>query len=134
VVAYYSHVVHFNEVCNAIDHLKLHKQEEICGLSSDFFINAPQVLYVHISMLITGMLVHGHSPSLLTKSTIIPIIKSSNVDKNDSANYRAISLSSILCKIIDLFVINRYSGFLITSPNQFGFKPIEARPPYVHRW
>jgi len=32
-------------------------------------------------------------------------------------------LSSILCKIIDLIVINRYSGFLITSPNQFGFKP-----------
>jgi len=114
------HVVHFNKVCNAIYHLKLHKQEGICGLSSDFFINAPQVLYVYISMLITAMLVHGHYPSLLTKSTIIPIIKDSNVDENDSANYRAISFSSILCKII---VINRYSSFLITSPNQFGFKP-----------
>jgi len=40
------HVVHFIEVCNAIDHLKLHKQEGICGLSSDFFIIAPQVLYI----------------------------------------------------------------------------------------
>jgi len=82
------HVVHFNEVCNAIDHLKLHKQEGICGSSSDFFINAPQVLYINSSMLITAMLVHGHSPSLLTKSTIIPFIKGGNVDKNDSANYR----------------------------------------------
>jgi len=51
------HVVRFNVVCNAIDHLKLHKREGICGLSSDFFINALQVLYVHISMLITAMLV-----------------------------------------------------------------------------
>jgi len=75
------HVVHFNEVSNAIDHLKLYKQEGICGLSSDFFINAPQVLYVHVSMLNTAMLVHGHSPSLSTKRTIIPIIKGSNVDK-----------------------------------------------------
>jgi len=45
------------------------------------------------------------------------------IDKNDSANYRAISLSSILCKIIDLIVNNRYSSFLITFPNQFGLKP-----------
>jgi len=70
-------------------------------------------------LLITSMFVHGHSPSLLTKSLII---KGSNIDKNDSANYRAIILSSILCKIIDLIIINRYSA-LITSPNQFGFKP-----------
>ena len=111
------HIMHYNEVCDAIDHLKLHKQEGKCGLSSEFFINAPHVLYVHISMLITAMLVHGHSPSMLTKSTIRPIIKGTNVKKNDSANYRAISLSSILCKIIDLIVINRYSDCLITSPN-----------------
>ena len=73
----YEHVALFNEDCDAIDHLKLHQQEGICGLSSDFFINAPQVMYVHISMLITAMLVHGHSPSMLTKSTITPIIKGS---------------------------------------------------------
>ena len=79
------HVVHFNKVCDAIDHLKLHKQEGICGLSSAFFIYALQVMYVctyvHISMLITAMLVHCHSPSMLTKSTIIPITKSSIVNK-----------------------------------------------------
>ena len=40
-------------------------------------------MYVHISMLITTMLVHGHSPSMLTRSMIIPIIKGSNVNKND---------------------------------------------------
>ena len=133
------HVVHFEEVCNAIVHLKLHNQEGICGSSSDIFIYAPQLMYVHISMLITAMLVHGHSPSMLTKSTIIPITKGSSVDNNDSANYRAISLSSFLGKIIDLFVINRYSDCLITSPNQIGFKPIPASnlgalPLCVHRW
>ena len=62
-------------------------------------------MYVHISMLITAMLVHGHSPSMLTKSTILPITTGSHVNENDYANYRAISLSSILCKIIDLIVI-----------------------------
>ena len=69
------------------------------------------------------MLVHGHAPSILTTSTIIPIAKGTNLNKSDSANYRAISLSSIICKIIDLIVINRYSDCLVTSPNQFGFKP-----------
>jgi hypothetical protein len=61
--------------------------------------------------------------STLTTSTIISIAKGTNLNKSDSANYRAISLSSIICKIIDLIVINKYSGCLVTSSNQFGFKP-----------
>ena len=80
-------------------------------------------MQVHLAMLITAMLVHGHAPSVLTICKIIPIAKGNNVNKNDSANYCAISLSSILCKIIDHIVINRYSDCLITSSNQFGFKP-----------
>ena len=119
----HDHIVHFSEVCDAIYHLKAYKHEGVCGLSSDFFINAPHELFVHVAMLITAMLVHGHAPSILTTSTIIPIAKGTNLNKSDSAYYRAISLSSIICKIIDLIVINRYSDCLVTSPNQFGFKP-----------
>jgi Reverse transcriptase (RNA-dependent DNA polymerase) len=74
-------------------------------------------------MLITAMLVHGHAPSILNTSTIIPTAKGTNLNKSDSANYRAIPLSSIICKIIDLIVIKQYSDCLVTSSSQFGFKP-----------
>lgn len=116
-------IVHVSEVLNAIEHLKANKQEGLCGLSSDFFINAGYDMSVHIALLISAMFVHGFSPSLLTVSTIIPIPKGNTIDKCDSCNYRAISLSSILCKIIDLVVIARYGDCLVTSSNQFGFKP-----------
>ena len=71
----HDHIVHFSEVCDAIYHLKAYKHEGVCGLSSDFFINAPHELFVHVAMLITAMLVHGHAPSILTTNTIIRIAK-----------------------------------------------------------
>jgi hypothetical protein len=115
-------VVHPNEIYNAVEHLKSNKHEGVCGLTSDFFINASMDMSVHLSILVTSMLIHGHAPSQLTISTIIPIPKS-NDSKNESINYRAISLSSIICKVIDLVIIHRFGDLLITSPNQFGFKP-----------
>ena len=80
-------------------------------------------LHIHLSLLITAMLVHGYTPSHLTTSIIIPILKGYGVDKTLSCNYRAISLSSVVGKIIDLLILNRYSDKLVTSNNQFGFKP-----------
>ena len=117
------YVVKASEVYEMIGYLKANKNEGLCGLSSDFFINGPPELSIHIALLITAMLSHGFSPSLLTVSTIIPIPKGNQVNLSESANYRAITLSSILCKIIDLIVINRYGECLNTSVNQFGFKP-----------
>jgi hypothetical protein len=116
------YVVNPNEIFNAIEHLKSNKHEGVCGLTSDFFINASVDMSVHLAILVTSMLIHGHVSSQLTTSTIIPIPKSNDC-KNESANYRAISLSSIICKVIDLVIINRYGDLLATSPNQFGFKP-----------
>jgi hypothetical protein len=118
----YDHVVHCHEVGDAIQHLKSNKNEGVCGLSSDFFKNASAELHVHIALLITAMLTHGYAPSQLTTSTIIPIPKGNNADKTSSGNYRAISLSSIIVKIVDLIILDRYSDKLITSDHQLGFK------------
>jgi hypothetical protein len=117
------HIVHYYEIIDAVHSLKANKHEGVRGLSSDFFINASVDLYIHLALLITAMLSHGHTPSQLSTSTIIPIPKGHNADKSLSCNYRAISLSSIVGKIIDLIIINRYSDKLVTSDNQFGFKP-----------
>ena len=41
---------------------------------------------------------------------------------SDSANYRGIALSSILGKIFDSYVLNRYDSMLTSLNLQFGFK------------
>ena len=51
------------------------------------------------------MLHHGHAYDKLLLSTICPIIKDKRKSIDDSDNYRSISLSSILSKLIDVIII-----------------------------
>jgi hypothetical protein len=112
--------------CLASNRLSLHSLRaravslrQLCFL----FINASPELHIYSALLCTLMLTHGFSPSLLTLSTIIPIPKGNHVNLNDSSNYRSITLSSIIGKLIDLIVINRYGDKLMSTSNQFSFKP-----------
>jgi len=45
---------------------------------------------VYVSMLFTGMTVHGFAPDDLRLSTIVPIPKGKNINMTDSSNYRGI--------------------------------------------
>ena len=111
-----------NDVMSAINKLKSNKNDGNKGLSSDHLKVGSNELSVHISLLLTGILVHGCVPDDMAVSTVIPIPKGRNANFADSANYRGISLSSMFGKIFDLIVINRYSASLFTSDLQFGFK------------
>ena len=115
-------VIRASEIKEAILKLKLNKSDGIIGLQSDNFVNAGDDLHVHLAMLLTGCFMHGYVPDELCGSSIIPIPKGNNSDRSDSNNYRGISLSSIVCKIIDLILLSRYSDLLCTSELQFGFK------------
>jgi len=110
------------EVYNAIRRLNMGKSDGTAGLSSDHFLYANCDLSVHLSMLIAGLINHGCIPEELAVSTVIPIPKSRTGGLAVSDNYRGICLSSIICKIIDLVILNRYVDNLSTSQLQFGFK------------
>ena len=55
-------------------------------------------------------------------SSIIPIPKDKAGNKCNSANYRGISLSTSLSKILDIVTLERYKSTLCTSDLQFAFK------------
>jgi len=80
------------------------------------------ILSVYISLLFTGLLIHGSSPDEFVTSTVIPIPKGKGVNITDSANYRGIALGSIFGKLFDLVVLHRFSDKLCSSSLQFGFK------------
>ena len=73
-------------------------------------------------MLFTAMLVHGVIPSDISVSTLIPIPKNKMKSLNDSDNYRAIALGSIIGKLLDKIILYKYSDSFITMDHQFGFK------------
>ena len=55
-------------------------------------------------------------------STLVPLVKNKSGDLTSKDNYRPIAINSILSKIFESIILNRYSTLLETSHNQFGFK------------
>ena len=106
----------------AVHRLKSGINDGNLGLSSGYFINACNELFVHIGFLFSSLVVHGYAPSDMLWSTVNPIPKGKNTDVTDSANYRGISLSSIFGKIFDILILSRYGDHLSSSDYQFGFK------------
>jgi hypothetical protein len=120
---YHKHLVSVKSVIDAICKLKRGKQDGTSCYNSNHVINASEKFHVYLSLLLNTILVHGYPPSAFCKGSIIPIPKCTRKSLNDSNNYRAITLSSIICKIMDIVILNENKKVLVTSDVQFGFKP-----------
>jgi hypothetical protein len=91
------------DVIEAVCRLEPWKYDGCMGLSSDHVRHACDEWYIHVSMLLTAL--------TLSMSTILPIYtkgKGKSLNYSDSTNYRGIALRSILGKIYDAYVLNRY--------------------------
>ena len=112
----------FQDVKDAVLHLKAHKSDGNVGLSSDHIINASDLFFSNLASLLSTIVIHGKVPDSFLRSTVVPIPKGNNVDKSDSSSFRGIALSSVYGKIFDNIVLSRYSKMLASSELQFGFK------------
>ena len=118
----HTHSITVQQIKCAISKMQSGKSDSNEQLSSDNFKNGTHMLNLYISLLFTCMLTHGIPPSGLLLSTIIPIPKNKRGNMSDSSNYRAIALSSLLCKLFDTIIIETYEDNLITDDLQFGYK------------
>ena len=92
--------VSVNLVEQAMAKIKFGKIDANNGCSSNNFKNDTKKLNVYFSLLLTAMLTHNYVPCSMLTSTIFPIPKNRRKSLNDSDNYRAIALSSILGKLL----------------------------------
>ncbi len=102
--------------------LKHGKHDGNNGVYSDHLIHGSNALYIHLSILFSAMLRHGSVPDGLRTSTLVPIPKSKRKSVNDSNNYRAIALISILGKLLDRVLLTKCSVVFQTCDLQYGFK------------
>ena len=112
----------FHDVDKAVKRLKKGKSDDQHMLYSDHLINGGEALSAFLSMLFNCMLCHGHTPLGLLSSAFISIPKNPKASMSDSANYRSIALCSSINKLLDLLVIDKWRGKLVTSDLQFGFR------------
>ena len=111
-----------SNVIKGISVLKRDKTDIDSGHCTNHLIYSCHKLHVVLTLLFNSMLIHGFAPSGILKGTVIPIPKNKLKSINDSGNYRGITLSSIIGKLLDNIILNRYRMLLNTSEFQFGFK------------
>ena len=56
------------------------------------------------------------------KVNIVPLLKKRNLDPKCKNNYRPIALATVISKLYEKMLLSRYSKYLKTKDNQFGFK------------
>jgi hypothetical protein len=111
-----------NIVKKAAHKLKSAKSDPSFLFSSDCFKNGPENVFVRLSELIQGFLVHGHVTIGLLVSTLIPLVKDPLSSINSSKNYRSVCLSSLLVKMLDWIVIILGGKALGLSELQFAYQ------------
>ena len=111
-----------DEIQGAVKQLKLNKSAGSDGIEAEHLKYANSKLYMYISILFNSMISHNFLPSLFMDTFILPIVKDKKESISNSSNYRPIAITSIISKLFEIIVLERYRSILVTSPNQFGFK------------
>ena len=116
------HSISAVEVRNIVRNLKNNKHDHIYKVSSNAIKNATEFFYRNLALIFNLMVTHGISTEKIHKSIIISIVKDKRKSKSSSDNYRGISLSSVFCKLFELFILKKIDKSLMTNKFQFGFK------------
>src|SRR3989442_9326358 len=80
-------------------------------------------MLTHLKFLFTCILNHAYVPKSFTSGIITPIIKDKRGDLTSTSNYRPITISSVVSKIFEYFLLNKFSSYLSSDALQFGYKP-----------
>jgi hypothetical protein len=97
-----------NDIKSDVSRLKPHKNEGYSDLLSDHIINAGDDCFIHIACLLIAIITHGMVPDNFQRTVIVSIPKDRHTDVSDSSNFRGIALSSIIGKIFDSIILQRY--------------------------
>ena len=119
---YCDHDINVQDIKTVVRQLKYGKHDGRHRLYSDHFIHGCHRLHVLLAMLLNSMITHNVIPQSLNEAELIPIPKNKNKLLNDGKNYRAIAMSCIIGKMLDLCILAKHRHKLETTELQFGFK------------
>ena len=105
---------------NSIELLKVvnglvNKQSKLDVIPCTFLKKLTPELIPALLKIINASLTLGEFPLLLKTGTVTPVLKSSNLDKNEFNNYRPVSNLSLLSKILEKCVLKQLANHLETN-------------------
>jgi exonuclease III len=113
--------------------LKLKKKlscgiDQLCGMH---LVHGSINLLHHLGLLFQTIFNCGLVPDVFCAGVVTPVVKKGK-DKSKCSSYRPITVSSVMCKLLELIVIDEITEVCSTPENQFGFKNGYSRE-HVHR-
>ena len=89
------------------------------NLYSDHLIHGSPELHKLISIFFSSIIVHGYCPPEMMYGEMVPVPKVTGSSNSD--DFRAITLGSIIAKLLDIILLNFCQETLQTCNLQFGF-------------
>ena len=111
-----------SKIYEIIIRLDKNRNDSTFRFKSDAFLNGKDILCKYLAVFFQAAFVHGYLPKNILLAKLQPIIKDKLGSKCNSSNYRAIGISSILLKILDLLLLDLFHDSLRVSEQQFGFQ------------
>ncbi|XP_077287761.1 uncharacterized protein LOC143912352 [Arctopsyche grandis] len=111
-----------DEVETALRSMSLGKATGWDSISTDHVLHSGKNFFIILARLFNVMILHEHVPEEFSRTTIVPVLKSSKLDASVIDSYRPIALATILSKILEEILSCRLSGYLLSADEQFGFK------------
>jgi len=102
--------------------MKLQKAAGVDGIEAEHLRYAYSRVCVILALLFNAMLIHGVVPTMFGAGIIIPLIKGNNMDGSSSSNYRGITLSVHIFKVLEMCILDICGNYFVTSDLRFGFK------------
>jgi len=92
------------------------------NISSEAYVYGGTRLATHLCILFNLFIMHSFLPDDFMNSTIVPLIKCKTSDLTDINNYRAITLSNAITKILECILLAYVKDKSAVVDSQFGFK------------
>jgi len=110
------------DVDNAVRSLKFGKASGADGITIEHLRHAHPSIVLHLKQLFNLILLHGYVPDEFGRDIIVPLLKDRHGDTGKLDNYRGITISSVISKVFEVCVCNKFGELLISHVLQFRYK------------
>jgi hypothetical protein len=109
---------------DAIGRLKCGKAVDLDGLGAEHLINCHPVIVSILTRLFNLIMYCSHVPRGFCVSYTIPLLKiKDHLSKSLTCNdFRGIAISSVISKVFEYCIFDKFSSYFLTDSRQFGFK------------
>ena len=110
-------------VANKINNMKENKSPGVDGIAPKILKETVEQICTPLAHVFNMSLQEGIVPLEWKEANIIPLFKKGS--RNKSVNYRPVSLTSVICKVLETIIRDHMMDFLIKhkliNPSQHGF-------------